>query len=185
MVAALPFLWALPAYAQLRSFPAAPVVPEKLISSSTGSYINNNSFSYDGLALVDVGNLIGHDNIEGNFVAQDYSETAATGSGTCTAPDGTAGSNYPFVEDFQINTYPSGDQMIWFFGTGSPVCTSNTTGSFGGTENGTIVGGSGKFANASGPIHESYTGVTISSPASPGSGYIYIDQNTVTGSLTP
>ena len=151
----------------------------------SGSYTNDPNFSYDGEANnpISYGATAGHDNIEGNFVAQDYFEADATGSGPCTAPDGTAGSNFPLVAENDINTYPSGDQLYLFFATGND-CGSNSTGVFAGTEDGTVIGGSGKLAKASGPIHESYVGVVISAPASPGFGFIATAQATITGTVT-
>ena len=157
----------------------------KYQATCSGSYTNDPNFSYDGEPNnpLSLGNLSGHDNIEGNFVAQDYTEDALTSSGTCTAPDGTPGTDYPLVADNQINTYPSGDQLYLSFTTGN-ICLSNTTGSYGGAEDGTVIGGAGKLAKASGPIHESYVGVDISVPKSPGFGYISPEQETITGTVT-
>jgi hypothetical protein len=154
-------------------------------ATCAGSYTNDPNFSYDGEANdpLAVGNLSGHDNIEGKFVGQDYTEDASTSSGTCTAPDGTTGTDYPLVADNQINTYPSGDQLYLFFSTGHN-CSSDTTASFGGDEDGTVIGGSGKLANASGPVHESYVGVNLSVPAPPGFGYAVPIQITITGTVT-
>ncbi len=86
-------------------------------------------------------------------------------------------------DDNQINTYRSGDQMYLSFSTGN-YCQSNTTASFGGAEDGMVTGGTGKFANASGPIHENYVGVVLSVPASPGFGFILALQITMTGTVT-
>ena len=129
-----------------------------------------------------MGNLNGKDNIEGNFVAQDYAEDALTSSAPCTAPDGTLGTNYPLVADMQINTYPSGDQLYFSWTTGN-TCSSNSTLSFGGAQDGSITGGSGRVAKASGPIHESYVGLNLSVPANPGFGYIIAIQITLTGTV--
>ena len=151
-------------------------------ATCAGSYTRDPSLSYDGEVNLAVGNLSGYDNIEGNFVAQDYAEDALTSSGTCTAPDGTAGTNYPLVGDIQINTYTSADQMYMSFSTGND-CLSNTTPSFGGAQDGTVTGGTGKLAKASGPIHETYVGVFVSAPLSPGFGYIVTVQVTITGTV--
>jgi hypothetical protein len=72
--------------------------------------------------------------------------------------------------------------MYLFFSKGN-LCLSNSTSSFGGTEDGTVTGGSGELAKASGPIHESYVGVGISNPASPGFGYIAAAKATITGTV--
>jgi hypothetical protein len=154
-------------------------------ATCAGSYTGDPNLSYDGEVNLAVGNLSGYDNIEGNFVAQDYAEDnliAEDNLRTCTAPDGTAGTNYPLVGDIQINTYTSADQMYMSFSTGND-CLSNTTPSFGGAQDGTVTGGTGKLAKASGPIHETYVGVFVSLPASPGFGYIVTVQVTITGTV--
>jgi hypothetical protein len=52
-------------------------------ATCAGSYTGDPNLSYDGEVNLAVGNLSGHDNIEGNFLAQDYAEDALTSSGTC------------------------------------------------------------------------------------------------------
>ncbi len=68
---------------------------KKYKATCAGSYTGDPNLSYDGVANLGVGHLYGHDNIEGDFVAQDYVESGLTAVGTCTAPDGTAGHQLP------------------------------------------------------------------------------------------
>ena len=120
----------------------------------------------------------------GQALKSGVSQSAPTATGTCTAPDGTAGTQYNLLERDDSVTFKSDGSQIFSFSNSGVECYSNTTGSFGKTENWTIVGGTGKYKNVAGSGTESITGVIIAKPSSPGFGTFGTEQTTSTGSLT-
>ncbi len=70
--------------------------------SEAGSFVTAN-FSYDGVTPALLGISAGHDNIGGRFNSQTISE-AAVSTGSCTAPDGSAGQRFVLVHATGVDT---------------------------------------------------------------------------------
>ena len=144
------------------------------------------AFSFDGVAPALSIISTGKDNIGGTFNAQDVGEYSFTAT-SCTAPDGSAGTKFVLVQAAAVTNYKSG--QIYLSGTaaaGNSGCGSNTTGSFGLTETSSVIGGTGKFANASGSITVTVTGTTLAAPGIPPGklGDFNTFQDTFSGSVT-
>jgi hypothetical protein len=128
----------------------------------------------------------GKDNIGGTFNEQAVEEYSSTAD-SCTAPDGTAGTASFLVQAAAVTNYKGG--QIYTSGTaatGNNACVSSTTGSFGVTATQTVIGGSGKFANASGSITYTVVGTGLAAPGSPPEalGLFGAFQYTTSGSLS-
>jgi hypothetical protein len=127
------------------------------------------AFSFDGVAPALSIVSTGKDNIGGTFNIQDVGEYSFTAD-SCTAPDGTAGAASFLVQSAAVNNYKDG--QIYTSGTagaGNSGCTSSTTpgtGSFGLSETQLVIGGSGKFAKASGSITFTVVGTGLAAPGS-------------------
>jgi len=145
------------------------------------------NFSYDGVSPATLGTHAGIDNIGGPFTGQLLAEYSFTG-GACRAPDGTQGLSFVLVQAAQADNYLQG--QLYAVGTGAADgrgCASTTTGSVGEMLTLAIVGGTGKFANASGSIKLTFTAEVLAAgqafPA--GSFGIFGDTHvTKTGSVT-
>jgi hypothetical protein len=134
--------------------------------SDAGTFVTAN-FTYDGVAPAISITYAGSDNLGGPFTSQDIGEYVGTGS-SCTAPDGSAGTVFVLVQATEVDTYNQG--QLYSTGTGAAAgsgCTSNTTGSFGLSETHSVIGGTGKFADASGSIAGTTTGKDLAVPGSP------------------
>jgi hypothetical protein len=127
----------------------------------------------------------GTDNLNGNFLLGEtgYSTVTAT---TCTAPDGTPGYLYANDSIVFVKTYTDGSQL--FGASTSPentYCSSSTTGSGNGTYTVPWIGGSGKYAGATGTISITFTIEIFSSSGPAGSnGGFGAEQWTISGSVT-
>jgi hypothetical protein len=128
------------------------------------------AFSFDGAAPALSIVSTGKDNIGGTFNIQAVGEYSFTAD-SCTAPDGSAGTAFFLVQAAEVINYKDG--QLYLSGTsatGNTGCTSSTTpgtGSFGLTETETVIGGSRKFAKASGSITFTVVGTGLAAPGSP------------------
>ena len=164
----------------------AETVSVKGSGSYTGVPVN---FSFDGTGHP--GNpsgaaaqelLTGHDNIGGPFTGENIGEYALDPSTSCTAPDGTAGIRLELVEAVGAVAYNQG--QLYFYGVGpGSGCISTSTAVFVLSETHTVLGGTGKFANASGSITMTQTGKVLGAPASPGFGIFTAASITEAGRL--
>jgi hypothetical protein len=163
---------------------AAAARPIKYKGSGSDTFVTA-FFTYDGGSAM-VATASGKDNLGGAFIEQCVSEVAAT-AGTCTAPDGSAGTLYNLVQSDCAGTYTGGLYQgtgIYSTSTVGTDCSSNTSGSHGGSSTYTVTGGSGKLVGASGTAITTYTGVTLAAPQSPGGGFFGAQQFSSTGSVT-
>jgi len=150
----------------ISSNPSAFAKTVKVKGSGQGTGLTS-AFSFDGVAPASSIIPTGKDNIGGTSNNQDVGEYSVTAS-SCTAPDGTAGTAFVLVEARLVHNYNK--DQLYSSGTaaaGNSGCGSNTTGSFGLTETQSVIGGTGKFANASGSISFQVTGTTLAAPGSP------------------
>ena len=150
----------------ISSNPSAFAETVTVKGSAQGTALTAN-FSFDGVAPASSIISTGKDNIGGTFNAQDVGEYAFTAT-SCTAPDGTAGTAFVLVQGKEVRTYKKG--QLYTSGTAAADnsgCQSNTTGSFGLTETHSVIGGTGKFANASGSITQTVTGTGLAAPGTP------------------
>jgi hypothetical protein len=158
----------------------------KVKGSDQGTGLTSN-FSFDGVAPALSITYTGKDNIGGTFNAHDVGEYSFTAT-SCTAPDGSTGTKFLLVQAAAVINYKDG--QVYTSGTpaaGNSGCASNTTGSFGLTETATVIGGTGKFANASGSTTGTIAnGQELATPGMPpGSlGQFSAFQSTYTGSVT-
>jgi hypothetical protein len=104
--------------------------------------------------------------------------------GTCTAPDGTLGTQYPLFFATFVNTYNFSGDQLWTSSVTGSQCISQTTGSLSGTRAYTINGGSGFFTGATGTINVTYTGSYLGLPAG-STGYFGHVTGTSSGTITP
>jgi hypothetical protein len=144
------------------------------------------AFSFDGVTPASSIISTGKDNIGGTFNTQDVAEYAFTAT-SCTAPDGSAGTKLVLVQAAVVINYKR--DQIYTSGTaaaGNSGCASNTTGSFGLTETHSVIGGTGKFINASGSITFTVTATILAAPGSPPGklGLFSGFQDTFSGSVT-
>jgi hypothetical protein len=126
----------------------------------------------------------GNDNIGGPFNGQELSQ-ASVSTGSCTAPDGSAGTPFVLVHASEIDTYNQGQLLL--DGTVGTECASNSTGSVSATLTLSVVAGTGKFVDESGSITQTFTcGVLAVGQAAPNSslGLFGACQVTRTGSVT-
>jgi hypothetical protein len=138
----------------------------KVKGSEQGTALTAN-FSFDGVAPASSITFTGTDNLGGPFNGQDVGEYAATAT-SCTAPDGSAGTAFVLVQAKEVVNYKAG--QLYSSGAGAADglgCASNTTGSFGLTETHSVIGGTGKFEDASGSITGKVIGQTLAAPGSP------------------
>jgi hypothetical protein len=153
----------------ISSNPSAFAKTVKVKGSAQGTDLTS-AFSFDGVTPALSIISTGKDNIGGTFNAQDVGEYSFT-AGSCTAPDGTAGTTFFLVQSAAVYNYEDG--QIYASGTagaGNSGCTSSTTpgtGSFGLTETVSVIGGTGKFANASGSITFTVVGDGLAAPGIP------------------
>ena len=147
------------------------------------------AFSFDGVAPALSIVSSGKDNIGGTFKIQDVGEYSFTAT-SCTAPNGTAGTAFFLVQAAEVINYRH-DQLYLrgTSATGNSGCASSTTpgtGSFGLTETETVIGGTGKFANASGSITFTVVGNGLAAPGNPPGalGSFGAFQYTTSGSVT-
>jgi hypothetical protein len=157
----------------------------KVQGSNAGTFVTAN-FTYDGVAPAISITYTGQDNLGGSFTGQDIGEYSVT-TRRCTAPDGSAGTVFVLVRATEVDTYNQG--QLYSAGAGAAAgigCESNTTGSFGLIETHSVMGGTGKFASASGSIMHKVTGKTLAAPGSPPGkrGEFGAVQATRTGSVT-
>jgi hypothetical protein len=158
----------------------------KVKGSDQGTGLTS-AFSFDGVAPALSITYTGKDNIGGTFNAQDVGEYAFTATG-CTAPDGSAGTKFVLLQAAAVINYEDG--QLYLSGAaaaGNSGCASNTTGSFDLTETSTVIGGTGKFANASGSTTGTIAnGRELATPGMPpGSlGQFSAFQSSYTGSVT-
>jgi hypothetical protein len=169
----------------ISSNPSAFAKTVTVKGSSQGTALTAN-FTFDGIAPASSITSTGKDNLGGTFNAQDVGEYAVTTT-SCTAPDGTAGTKFVLVKAAAVVNYESG--QLYTSGTaaaGNSGCESDTTGSFGLTETSSVIGGTGKFANASGSTTGTVVGNTLAAPGSPPGTFGLFSgfQATSTGSVT-
>jgi hypothetical protein len=118
--------------------------------------------------------------------SQDVTETAPDGK-TCTVSGhaANAGTEYTLVGDSDIVRYSSNGDLQYRQATSVTSCvdTSSGTPPFAFTDQGSgiIIGGTGRFAGASGNYSFSDSGSILSQPSSPGFGFFAGAQGTVSG----
>ena len=120
----------------------------------------------------------------GRALKTGVSQSATTVIGSCTAPDGTVGTQYNLLERFDSVTFEKDGSQLFSFSNSGTECYSNTTNVFSKTESWTFVGGTGKFKNATGGGTESIRGTIIEKPASPGFGDFGAEQTNSTGTIS-
>ena len=120
----------------------------------------------------------------GRALKTGVSQSATNVTGICTAPDGTAGTQYNLLERFDSVTFEKDGSQLFSFSNSGTECYSNTTNVFSKTESWTINGGTGKFKNATGNGTESINGITIDKPASPGFGTFGAEQTNSIGTIS-
>jgi hypothetical protein len=158
----------------------------KVKGSGQGTALTS-AFSFDGASPALTIVSTGKDNIGGAFNAQDIHEYSFT-TDSCTAPDGTAGTVPLSVQAAEVINYKS--DQLYLSGTAASAgtgCVSSSTGSFGLTgATQTVIGGTGKFANASGTIIYTVVGTGLASPGIPPGKLGLFDafQYTLSGSVT-
>lgn len=182
LIGALAFLVVLAMGSNGYAAPAAK--PIKYKGSGSDTFITA-YFTYDGGTAV-VATSSGKDNLGGAYIDQCVSEVSAT-AGSCTAPDGSAGTLYNLVQSDCAGTYTGGlyqGDQVYSTSTVGTDCISNTSASHGGSSTYTVTGGSGKLVGASGTSTTTYTGVTLAAPQSPGGGFFGAQQFTSVGSIT-
>jgi hypothetical protein len=124
-------------------------------------------FSYDGNAPAIGNQFNGKDNF-GAFTGSCVAEYA-TGVATCTAPDGTAGTNFDLVASDCVTTYGLTGQIFSHEAAAKGIgCQSNTTASQSQTVGYNIVGGTGPFASAAGTLTSVVTAFTTAAPSGGG-----------------
>jgi hypothetical protein len=158
---------------------------KKVKGSSQGTGVTS-AFSFDGAAPAFSIISTGRDNLGGKFNGQDVGEYLVTTT-PCTAPDGSAGTEFDLVQAAEVVNYEDGQLYSIGAGTGDGTgCASSTTGSYGLTESHTVIGGTGKFANAAGTIVGVVVGNTLAAPGNPPGklGLFSGFQSTFTGSVT-
>jgi hypothetical protein len=169
----------------ISSNPSAFAKTVNVKGSGQGTALTAN-FSFDevvpALSIISTGK----DNIGGTFNAHDVGEYAFTAT-SCTAPDGTAGVETVLVQAVEVRTYNKG--QLYTSGTAAANntgCSSSTTGSFRTTETHSVIGGTGKFANASGSITQTVTGTGLAAPGTPPGklGLFFGFRYTMSGSVT-
>jgi len=150
------------------------------------TFINAN-FTYDGAADAFQFTGSGKDNVGGTFTSFVVAENAPT-STACTAPDGSAGVVYTLVQASGVLTYGTGQVYSAALPSALNItCASSTTGSLGGSTIFGVIGGSGKFAGASGTLAVMLTQQALAAPGTPPgtNGIFGAGQFTTTGSVTP
>jgi hypothetical protein len=150
----------------ISSSPSAFAKPVKVKGSGQGTALTAN-FSFDGVASALSIISTGEDKIGETFNAQDVGEYSFTAT-SCTAPDGTTGIETVLVQAVEVRTYNKG--QLYTSGTAAANnsgCQSSTTGSFRLTETHSVIGGTGKFVNASGSITQTVTGTGLAAPGIP------------------
>jgi hypothetical protein len=148
------------------SNPSAFAGTVKVKGSDQGTALTA-KFSFDGVTPASSITFTGTDNLGGPFNGQDVGEYAATAT-SCTAPDGSAGTEFVLVQAKEVVNYNAG--QLYSSGAGAADglgCMSNTTGSFGLTETHSVIGGTEKFEDASGSITGKVIGQTLAAPGSP------------------
>jgi hypothetical protein len=151
-----------------------------------GSYAETfvtTNFSYDGISPAITSSHADNDNIGGPFSGQMLVEYLINGN-PCMAPDGSAGASFVVVQVTLADNYNQGH--IYYAGAGAAAgggCASNTTGRVGATITLSVVGGTRKFANASGSITLTITAQVLAGSSSPFQ--LFGDSHvTKTGSIT-
>ncbi len=158
----------------------------KVKGSYAETFVSVN-FSYDGVSPATLGTHTGQDNIGGRFSGQMLAEYLLTGN-SCTAPDGSAGVTFVLVQATAADNYNQG--QLYYAAVGASAgsgCASSKTASVSETLTLPIVGGTGKFASASGSIMLKFTGYTLAAGQAWPSGSFGIfgdSQVTKTGSVT-
>ncbi len=112
----------------------AKVIPTKLKESGSATLVPA-FFTYDGSAVAVHLTGTGKDNF-GTFTVQGVAQYSPTSSGTCLAPDSSAGVQYDLVAANWVNTYTSNAGQIFLSATPSATnseCVSDTSIKFGGT----------------------------------------------------
>ncbi|HUN58964.1 MAG TPA: hypothetical protein VMU41_12685 [Candidatus Binataceae bacterium] len=146
--------------------------------SAAGSFVNT-TFAFeegpDSLATE-----LGYDNLGGQSLSQVITEYYDADE-TCTATDGTIGEVFYLHEGYAVISYAIGGQLYTFADEGSE-CASLTTGVFSGSGPFYIIGGSGRFADASGTAETNFSGQFLDTPAE---GFFGSVQQTNYGTVTP
>lgn len=112
------------------------------------------------------------------------SQNDSTSSGTCTAPDGTAGTQYDLLQRIAVTTSSKDGSQIFSTSDSGVECISNTTNVYEKTENWVITGGTGKFKNATGSGTEVIKGQILAEPESPGYGKYGVETTDSTGTIS-
>ena len=164
------------------SNPAAFAGTVNVKGSDAGTFLTAN-FSYDGKGAAIEGDSSGSDNIGGHFKSKKLNE-ATFGTGSCTGPDGTTGIPATLVHADEVDTYNQGQLLL--DGTVGTYCVIFSTHSILATFTLSVVAGTGKFANASGSITETFDclGLAHGQAAPNYSGDFGSCQVTRTGSVT-
>jgi len=148
--------------------------------SEAGSFVTAN-FSYDGISPALLAIYAGRDNVGGPFNGQEISEYSFT-TGSCTAPDGSAGFPFVLVQADEVDTYHQGQLVSTAKGQADGKGCAGNTGITGAVLTLSVSYGTGKLANASGSITETFTCPTLAFNAT--SGIFGACQVTRTGSVT-
>jgi len=146
-------------------------------------------FSFDGVNLAGQSIAGGEQKPGGRFTLEAIGQDAPDGK-TCTVPGGTpnAGTEFTLVGEATVLRFePTGD-LLYNHDTSRTTCIDFSSGTppfpFVGSASGVIIGGTGKYAGASGSHTVRSSGVILSLPSEPGFGSFAAFSGTTTGTLT-
>ncbi|HVN63964.1 MAG TPA: hypothetical protein VMT58_04965 [Candidatus Binataceae bacterium] len=160
---------------------AGKTKPFKEVCSGADSSSN---VSFDGSGVAGQYTAECHTNIDGPGIKSGLAQNVSSSSGSCTAPDGTTGTQYNLLNRIAVTTSNKDGSQIISISNSGVECISNTTNVYGKTENWTISGGTGRFKNATGSGTETITGQILSEPSSPGYGKFGVEQTNSTGTIS-
>ena len=177
-------------------FPGGPK-PVKVFGPVACSFINA-PITFDGVNYASYANCTGHDNF-GIYNSQGIEAYLTIDPSTglpllgtpCTAPDKTAGESFPLEFTEFVDTYNFNNDQIFGYSFTGNFCVSDTTASYGGSTEHTIIGGTGIFTGATGTDTVNFSGSflyymnTGFPPGTGQTGYFGQDTATITGTITP
>ena len=164
--------------------PAALAARNKRFNEVCSGTVSTADFSFDGSEQAGQYTAECITNIDGPGLKSGLSQNVATATGSCTAPDGTVGTQYNLLQRYAVTTSTKNGAQIFSTSDSGVECISNTTNVFGKTESWTITGGTGKFKNVTGSGTEVITGAILAKPASPGFGKFGVEQTNSTGTIS-